>query len=124
METTKSSFFTKFLFAFLIISLLGAIGLSFYRYYYQKDYNYLVEASCDPITEKCFARDCSNPDDCPPNQFSSYKEYYVKAYDFPRCADNSCAATCASGDIKCESVPCDKKEGDVCEGPALSGGPE
>jgi hypothetical protein len=89
----------------LIVTFLFAVGASYYKYYYTKDYDYLVEAKCDPSTEKCFFRDCDNqPDLCPPNNLSYYKEYYVKAYDFPKCSDNSCETECSMGVIGCELV--------------------
>ena len=55
-------------------SFLIAIGSSYYKYYYAKDYDFLVEASCNPEIEKCNFRDCENePDSCPPNGLSNYK---------------------------------------------------
>ena len=117
MGKAKSGVFVKFLVDFFVLSFFFAIGVSFYRYYHQKDYDYLVESSCDPIAEHCFSRDCENSADCPPNQLSAYKEYYVKAYDFPRCEDNSCAIACGMNSIKCEAVLCDTEAGDTCLGP-------
>ncbi len=108
--------FTKSILIVFAVTFLGAIGLSFYKYFYTKNYDYLVEAPCDPIAEKCFVRDCSDPESCPPNQLSVYKQYYVKAYNFPGCQDNSCITTCAISDA-CESVACDEAVGDVCTGP-------
>ncbi len=102
-----------------ILTFLFVIGLSFYRFYYQKDYDYLVEASCNPTAENCFTRDCTNPEDCPPNGLSVYRQYYIKAYDFPRCEDNSCVDACASGEIKCQMVFCNEEVGDVCLGSSM-----
>ena len=88
------------------VSFVMAIGASYYKYYYTKNYDYLVEASCNPDFEKCNFRDCdTNPDNCPPNGLSYYKEFYVKAYDFPKCSDNSCLVECTNGTIKCEAIP-------------------
>jgi len=98
----------------VIIVLTLPIGASFYKFYYTRNYNYLVEAACDPKVEVCYSRDCTNLDDCPPNGFSIYKEYYVKAYDFEKCSDNSCARECAEGSIKCTPIPCGNSEEDVC----------
>ncbi len=97
-----------------IISILLALGSTWYKYFYAKNYDYLVEASCDPNIENCFVRDCENPDDCPPNGLSIYKEYYIKAYDFQNCSDNSCTEQCSSGAIKCEVIECGNDEEDSC----------
>jgi hypothetical protein len=104
-----------FILAFSALAL--PIIISFYKYYYAKDYNYLVEAKCDPSIERCFSRDCSNPDDCPPNGLSIYKEYYVKAYDFPKCRDNSCRYECTKRIINCIPIPCGESPEDVCTKP-------
>ena len=117
MEKAKDSVFVKSLVDVFILTFLFAIGVSFYRYYHLKDYSYSVEAVCDPTTEICFSRDCSNSSDCPPNQLSFYKEYRVKAYDFPLCEDDSCSVVCALGSIECNFVQCDQEAGDVCVGP-------
>ena len=90
------------------------IGMSFYKYYYSKDYDYLIEAECDPLKEICYSRDCTNPDDCPPNGLSVYKEFYVKAFDFEKCTNNSCHKECVSGLIKCTPIPCGDSDEDVC----------
>lgn len=95
------------------------IGLSFYKYYFLKDYDYLIEAECDVKNEICYSRDCSNQDDCPPNGLSIYKIYYVKAYDFAKCSDNSCENECGSRLIECTPVPCGDSNDDICTQPLL-----
>ena len=108
-NNSKIGFNSALTFLF-VVSFLLAIGASYYKYYYTKDYNYLVEAKCDPISKQCSFRDCENePDICPPNNLSYYKGYYVKAYDFPKCSDNSCEIECESGTISCELIPPDTK---------------
>lgn len=107
----------KFWVVVFVVLMLLPIGSNFYKYYYTKDYDYLIEAKCDSSVEKCFSRDCTNPDDCPPNGLSIYKEYYVKAYDFHKCKDNSCEKECASGLIKCTPVPCGESQDDICTEP-------
>lgn len=96
------------------IIFLATIGACFYKFYYLQNYKYLVEAQCDPSIETCFVRDCTNPDDCPPNGFEKYKEYYVTAHDFRTCTDNSCKTECESGVIPCEKIDCDESAGDEC----------
>ncbi|MEQ1561116.1 MAG: hypothetical protein ABL899_00170 [Nitrospira sp.] len=91
------------------IFFLGATFSSYYKYFYIKDYDYLIEAGCDPLLEECSFRDCEkNPDICPPNNLSYYKEYYVKAYDFQKCSDNSCSYECLNMEIVCREVPSEK----------------
>jgi hypothetical protein len=98
----------------LFLMTLAVIGSNFYKYYYSKNFDYLIESPCDPASEICFERDCTNPDDCPPNGLAVYKQYYVKAYDFPKCSDNSCLRECTEGIIACHDIPCDQDGGDSC----------
>ena len=108
----------RFIFALLLTSSAAAIGASFWKYYYTEDYDFIVEASCNPKMEKCFFRDCeANPDLCPPNELSYYKVFKVKAYDFNNCTDYSCKAECESGKIACTQVECDSSGEDVCSAP-------
>lgn len=94
--------------------ILLPIGSSFYKYYYIKDYTYLVEAKCDPQTEVCFSRDCSVPDGCPPNGLSFYKQFFIQAYDFKKCSENSCESECRKKLLKCTPIPCGESSDDVC----------
>lgn len=83
-------------------SIIVAFLFSFYHYYYTKNFDYIVESPCDPEVETCGFRDCENdPDVCLPNELTYYKMYVVKAYDFPKCENNSCETECESGEIKC-----------------------
>ncbi len=102
---------------FLVISffiLLFPVLSSFYKYFYSKNYDYLIETNCDPQTEICFSRDCSIPDTCPPNEYEFYKQFYVKAYDFAICSDNSCEKECKENIIQCVQIPCGESPEDVC----------
>jgi len=98
----------------LTIVLLLPIASSFYKYYYTKNYNFLIEAECDPAEEKCYLRDCSIVDECPPNGYSSYKQFYVKAFDFLKCKDNSCSTECEEKTISCIDIPCGESAEDTC----------
>jgi hypothetical protein len=94
---------------FLYVLLLGclvAIATSFYFFYYKKDYNFVVEVSCDPTKEICFQRDCSDPTNCPPNELSDFKRYTLNAGDFKMCENEDCTNACATGTIKCTPVAC------------------
>src|SRR3989344_8722729 len=97
------------------ITFLAVIGSTWYSYLYTKNFDYLVEAPCDTNNEKCFYRDCENePDSCPPNGLSNYKQFYIKAYDFPQCSDNSCAQECETGMLVCKPIECNESQGDSC----------
>ncbi|MDD5721204.1 MAG: hypothetical protein PHT16_02020 [Candidatus Pacebacteria bacterium] len=98
------------------ISCLVAILVSFYFFYFKKDYDFIVEVACDPSVEICFQRDCSNPDDCPPNELSDFKRFSLKASDFKMCENEDCANACEAGTIKCEPIECEEDEemGESC----------
>ena len=107
-----------FFFGLLLTCSVVSIGASFWKYYYMEDYDFIVEAPCDPKTETCFVRDCeANPDSCPPNGLSNYEVFQVKAYDFNKCADNSCKSECEASKIACMQVECENSGEDVCSSP-------
>lgn len=109
-----------FLYA-LLLGCLVAIGSSFYFFYYQKDYDFIVETSCDNTKETCFVRDCTNPDDCPPNQLASFKRYSLKAADYSKCHKEDCSIVCSEGVIECEPIECkeDLEAGESCTVPVV-----
>ena len=88
------------------ISSVLAISSAFYFLYFQQNYPFVVEVACDISKEACFQRDCTNPDDCPPNQLSDFKRYTLNAADFKMCKDENCAMACETGLIKCEPIKC------------------
>ena len=98
------------------ISCLLAIFVSFYFFYFKKDYDFIVEVACDPSQEVCFQRDCTNPDDCPPNELSDFKRYSLNAGDFKMCENEDCTTVCESGTIECEPIECEEDEemGESC----------
>ena len=98
------------------VSCLVVIACSFYFFYFKKDYDFIVEVVCDPLQEICFQRDCSNPDDCPPNGLSDFKRYSLNAGDFKMCINEDCTSACENGIIKCEPVECveDPEFGESC----------
>ncbi len=98
-----------FLYA-LLISCLAVIVISFYFFYYKKDYNFIVQTKCDNTKEKCFYRDCSVEGDCPPNNLSYYKEYTIKAKDFNKCTNEDCTEACANEVINCVKTECSEDQ--------------
>ena len=91
----------------MAVCCFGAIGFSFYSFFFKKDYNFTVETKCNPEIETCFFRDCeNNPDICPPNNLSYYHQYIVKASDFKYCSDDDCAKFCYSHFRRCTKIEC------------------
>lgn len=99
-----------------IILFIAVIINSFYFFYIKKNFNFIVETPCDSSIEQCFERDCTNPDDCPPNGLSHFKRYTLNANDFKYCQDEDCTNACESGQIQCTRVQCveDLEAGESC----------
>ncbi|MFA6273775.1 MAG: hypothetical protein WC662_01310 [Candidatus Paceibacterota bacterium] len=110
---------------FLYIMLGGClitIFVSFYAFYFKKDYDFFVETQCDPEVETCFFRDCeASPDDCPPNGFSYYNEYTISAKDFSKCENEDCTEACSTGLIQCEKTECTEQDlvDEICIAPSV-----
>jgi hypothetical protein len=99
---------------FISASILLVVASTTWLFMFKQDYHFVVEAECDPASQSCFERDCSNTDDCPPNQLSVYRTFQVRAADFKSCADNSCLKECTSGVISCNEIMCGDSEEDEC----------
>ncbi|MFZ2484387.1 MAG: hypothetical protein WAX80_02665 [Minisyncoccia bacterium] len=104
---------TKVLFILISALIIAAIVNNLYTFYFQKDYDFTVEASCDPVEQACFIRDCSDGE-CPPNELERYRVFALNANDFQKCSDDSCIVECSLGQIDCEEILCDESGGDVC----------
>jgi hypothetical protein len=105
---------------FLYILLGGcffAIISTLYFFYFKEDYNFIVETRCNPEVETCFYRDCTNPNDCPPNNLSYYNQYTLKASDYKACINEDCAFSCTTGVINCLKIEC--TENDINDGTCL-----
>ena len=103
------------------LSCLAVIVSSFYSLYFKKNYEFVVETSCNPEVDICFERDCTNPDDCPPNGLSDFKRYKLNAGDFSKCENEDCTLACETGLINCTQVTCvaDELLGESCTTPEL-----
>jgi hypothetical protein len=112
----KPNIFNITLISLFVFLFFFVVAHSFYVIYIAKDFDYLIDMSCDPNSEKCFQRDCTNPDDCPPNKLSVYKQSYVTAKYFPECTDNSCDNLYKSNPGLFRKVECDESNGDTCVG--------
>ncbi len=111
-ETMEAS--SKALLWAISLSVVAVILSTAYLFLVLKNYDFVVEASCDPAAEEgCFYRDCSTGE-CPPNELEYYRVFLVSAKDFDSCSDNSCLKECTEGSIRCEEVTCDAEAGDDC----------
>lgn len=111
----RSSVIAWILFGLVMLGFL----VSVYRYAVSNDYNLIVEASCNPLFEECYVRDCE-VDGCPPNNLAEFKTFIVSARTFPLCSDNSCANICTTGHAQCVEILCSEQEDYACEGPTIS----
>lgn len=105
---------TKTLFVLCTAFVLSVVIFNFYKLYLQKDYEFLVETSCE-LGETCFVRDCSGEDECPPTELESYRLYAIKASEFSVCSDGDCTDECLSGSLECREIRCDASAGDSCQ---------
>lgn len=104
----------KLFLAAIALSILAVISITAYSFLYLKNYDFVTEAECNPETETCFYRDCSEEDACPPNSLESYRVFTTSALDFKTCLTNSCLRKCINGEIQCEEQICGESEEDVC----------
>jgi hypothetical protein len=114
-EENKHNIFLSTLIVFVFI----AIASSFYLFYFKKDFDFITETKCNPESETCFYRDCTNPDDCPPNNLSYYNQYLVKANDFDICVNEDCTDACTNRLIDCVKLQCTDEDinNEVCISP-------
>lgn len=87
----------------LLASIVLIIGLSYQKFLVSKDYEFQVEAPCDPEFKTCHERDCTD-ELCPPGNLSTYTVWSLRASDFKRCSEPTCARECAGGIIQCEEI--------------------
>lgn len=104
---------TKIFFILVSALVLAAIANNFYIFYFQKNYDFTVEAPCDQTQQSCFIRVCSDGE-CPPNGLEVYRVFTLKASDFNKCSNDSCLNECTTGLIQCKEVLCDESGGDTC----------
>lgn len=101
----------------LLASTAVAVVMSFYTYFFTKNYDFLVEAPCHTSFQQCYVRDCS-AGECPPNNLSSYSLYRVPAGLFGSCTDNGCLNICTQGNTACKNIPCLSQTDIECSEPA------
>ena len=84
------------------------------KYIFAKDYDFILEAPCNPEIEVCFVRDCD--DYCPPNELDTYTIYKIPASAYESCTTNSCQNICQNPKTSglCEKINCQIEDGDDC----------
>lgn len=102
----------------IILSCITVIYVSYYIFYIQKDYDFVVETSCDNTQESCRYRDCGIDGECPPNNLSLYNEYTINASDFASCKHDDCTEVCKNESINCVKTEC--TEDDFTQGSCLA----
>jgi hypothetical protein len=102
----------------LFLTMVGAMFVAVavvtaWHFLLQKNYDFVVEAPCDPSSATCYERDCDE-EECPVNGLEQYRVYTVKAAEFAHCADETCVQECSQGTITCTETLCGEGEEDVC----------
>lgn len=93
--------------ATLIMTVVLVIAISWHKFYYTKNYTFVLEAPCDVSSQTCFIRSCMNEGDyCPPNNLQAYRVFRISAADFAKCSDNTCLAECLDGTVQCYEEEC------------------
>ena len=50
----------KIFFTILSLLIIASVGVTFYKIVINKNYQIAGETSCNPVTEKCFVRECDS----------------------------------------------------------------
>lgn len=96
---------TNFVWVATILAIAYVVWFNYRTFLVTEDYEFQVEAPCDPNTEECMERDCSDEDaGCLPESTNFYKIWSLRAYDFKKCSDSTCSHECGSGKIDCEEI--------------------
>jgi hypothetical protein len=98
----------------VLLSVIVVLAVSTWDFLIKKDYAFIIEVECDPVTEQCFYRDCSEEDACPPNNLENYRIFTLNAADYESCNETSCKDECVNETFKCEELVCGETEGDEC----------
>ncbi len=104
--------YNRFFYYFIIISIVFAICVSFYRFIIINDYVIYYEGSCDPNTESCFE---SCDDEC--FYYKKVKKYAPDIYsecgkDITECES---ANICLAQDRRCSVVYCNQEIDENCD---------
>lgn len=106
--------------------IVGAITLTFLKYYVFQDYFVSAQADCDPNVDRCFVHRCYPETDgeCPEDPVSYYKQVRKKAKLIPLCNpnDGNCDALTCAPDTECEVTFCDESNvppGELCSDPTM-----
>jgi hypothetical protein len=109
-----SSKVTKLLFILIASMVLATIVSNFYTFYFEQNYDFIVEVPCNSVEEVCYVRHCGEGSECPPNGLEQYRMLNLNAADFNTCKTNSCDLACASNVISCIEILCGDSADDTC----------
>jgi hypothetical protein len=109
--------FNKVVLLLVLLGFFFVIGISYYKYFKIKDFNFIVEAECNPNKENCFERNCAETEECLIPDFNYYKLFKVPAYLFNKCDSNTCSNICTT-EGRCEEIKCGDSVEDICSLPS------
>ena len=110
---------TKYFISFIVLVFILIIGYQFYYYVIKNNFVLYARTSCDPITEACFAPNCSEDSDSSCED-RPYKKIEKLAINAPGCdlSIESCKnLVCEVGEEGCEITMCEEntlEEGESC----------
>lgn len=124
----KSKNANRVFYMILVLLIIGSVGVTFFKIVIKKDYQILAETSCDPKTEKCFARTCDPTSDSTCPAIEADRTTYYKIISKNASSIALCEATtdkigcdtelsCTSNEISCSYTYCNPDElidGEVC----------
>jgi hypothetical protein len=102
----------------ILVLMALMVAASYYKYVILHDYPILVQTSCDPYTESCFAEACEEGDEGCEHEGLVYVKYLEgSAAALNRCfsesPDASCEA-CSTAGFACVEIQCDQLGDDEC----------
>lgn len=102
-ETSSPSSRVRVAVLVVLVATFLSLLTAYTKYVYAKDYNFLVEAPCNPDEMSCYVRDCN--DYCPPNELEIYQTFLISASDYSSCTSNSCENVCENEATKNRCIP-------------------
>lgn len=105
----SSSKIMRVVWVVLAAAIILVIGLSYKKFLISEDYEFQVEAPCNPELKTCHERSCDD-ELCPPGDLDTYTVWSLHASDFKRCSEPTCARECESGAIQCEEILPEEEE--------------
>lgn len=107
VQITRGS---RILIILTVLLIIGAVCISFIKYFYNGDYLLYIKVSCDPNKDNCFIHECDSDDvrcsSLPDNKFY-YKIIFKKELNAPTCVGINCPeVTCSPNEESCTEYFC------------------